>query len=211
MRRRPGMYIGGTDANAMHHLFAEVIDNAMDEAVAGHAKTIEVALEEGNWISVTDNGRGMPVDPHPKFKNKSALEVIMTVLHAGGKFDSGAYETSRRLARRRRVRGQRAVGAHRGRGGARAGALPAGIRARQADDQAGDGRARAEPARHQGAVQAGRRDFRRRREVRSGAAVQDDALESLSVRRRRNPLALRGRRWPTTRRPPRRCSTSPAA
>jgi topoisomerase-4 subunit B len=88
------MYIGGTDANAMHHLFAEVIDNAMDEAVAGHAKTIEVALEEGNWISVTDNGRGMPVDPHPKFKNKSALEVIMTVLHAGGKFDSGAYETS---------------------------------------------------------------------------------------------------------------------
>ncbi len=94
VRRRPGMYIGGTDAHAMHHLFAEVIDNAMDEAVAGHAKTIEVALEEGNWISVTDNGRGMPVDPHPKFKDKSALEVIMTVLHAGGKFDSGAYETS---------------------------------------------------------------------------------------------------------------------
>src|SRR6202044_3550435 len=94
VRRRPGMYIGGTDANAMHHLFAEVIDNAMDEAVAGHAKTIEVAVEDGNWISVTDNGRGMPVDPHPKFKNKSALEVIMTVLHAGGKFDSGAYETS---------------------------------------------------------------------------------------------------------------------
>ncbi|HXT06630.1 MAG TPA: DNA topoisomerase IV subunit B [Roseiarcus sp.] len=94
VRRRPGMYIGGTDANAMHHLFAEVIDNAMDEAVAGHAKTIEVVVEEGGWLSVTDNGRGMPVDPHPKFKNKSALEVIMTVLHAGGKFDSGAYETS---------------------------------------------------------------------------------------------------------------------
>src|SRR3984885_5107914 len=66
----------------------------MDEAVAGHAKTIEVAVEDGNWISVTDNGRGMPVDPHPKFKDKSALEIIMTVLHAGGKFDSGAYETS---------------------------------------------------------------------------------------------------------------------
>jgi topoisomerase-4 subunit B len=94
VRRRPGMYIGGTDSNAMHHLFAEVIDNAMDEAVAGHAKVIEVALEEGGWVSVTDNGRGMPVDPHPKFKDKSALEVIMTVLHAGGKFDSGAYETS---------------------------------------------------------------------------------------------------------------------
>ena len=94
VRRRPGMYIGGTDTNAMHHLFAEVIDNAMDEAVAGHAKTIEVALEEGGWLSVSDNGRGMPVDPHPKFKDKSALEVIMTVLHAGGKFDSGAYETS---------------------------------------------------------------------------------------------------------------------
>ena len=94
VRRRPGMYIGGTDANAMHHLFAEVIDNAMDEAVAGHAKVIEVFLEEGGWVSVTDNGRGMPVDPHPKFKDKSALEVIMTVLHAGGKFDSGAYETS---------------------------------------------------------------------------------------------------------------------
>jgi len=94
VRRRPGMYIGGTDANAMHHLFAEVIDNSMDEAVAGHATFIEVALEEGGWVSVTDNGRGMPVDPHPKFKNKSALEIIMTVLHAGGKFDSGAYETS---------------------------------------------------------------------------------------------------------------------
>src|SRR6201994_3458545 len=67
VRRRPGMYIGGTDANALHHLFAEVIDNAMDEAVAGHAKTIEVSLEEGGWLSVTDNGRGMPVDPHPKF------------------------------------------------------------------------------------------------------------------------------------------------
>src|SRR5271154_1518549 len=94
VRRRPGMYIGGTDANALHHLFAEVIDNAMDEAVAGHATFIEVVLEEGGWLSVTDNGRGMPVDPHPKFKNKSALEIIMTVLHAGGKFDSGAYETS---------------------------------------------------------------------------------------------------------------------
>jgi len=94
VRRRPGMYIGGTDAAALHHLFAEVIDNAMDEAVAGHATFIEVAMEDGGWIAVTDNGRGMPIDPHPKFPKKSALEVIMTMLHAGGKFDSGAYQTS---------------------------------------------------------------------------------------------------------------------
>ena len=94
MRRRPGMYVGGTDSNALHHLFAEVIDNSMDEAVAGHATFIEVSLEESGYLSVIDNGRGMPVDPHPKFPKKSALEVIMTMLHAGGKFDSGAYETS---------------------------------------------------------------------------------------------------------------------
>jgi topoisomerase-4 subunit B len=94
VRRRPGMYVGGTDSNALHHLFAEVIDNSMDEAVAGHATFIEVSLEESGYLSVTDNGRGMPIDPHPKFPKKSALEVIMTMLHAGGKFDSGAYETS---------------------------------------------------------------------------------------------------------------------
>ncbi len=93
VRRRPGMYVGGTDTNALHHLFAEVIDNSMDEAVAGHATFIEVSLEETGYLSVLDNGRGMPVDPHPKFPKKSALEVIMTMLHAGGKFDSGAYET----------------------------------------------------------------------------------------------------------------------
>ena len=94
VRRRPGMYIGGTDEKALHHLFAEVIDNSMDEAVAGHANWIEVDLSADGYLSVTDNGRGIPVDPHPKFKDKSALEVIMTTLHAGGKFDSGAYETS---------------------------------------------------------------------------------------------------------------------
>jgi len=94
VRRRPGMYIGGTDEAAMHHLFAEVLDNAMDEAVAGHATFIEVTLEAGGWLTVADNGRGIPVGPHPKMKDKSALEVVMTVLHAGGKFDSGAYQTS---------------------------------------------------------------------------------------------------------------------
>ena len=94
VRRRPGMYIGGTDEKALHHLFAEVIDNAMDEAVAGHATWIEVELEADGFLSVTDNGRGIPVDPHPKFKTKSALEVIMTTLHSGGKFDSKVYNTS---------------------------------------------------------------------------------------------------------------------
>ncbi|GAA4523353.1 DNA topoisomerase IV subunit B [Chelativorans composti] len=94
VRRRPGMYIGGTDEKALHHLFAEVIDNSMDEAVAGHATFIEVELDADGFLTVTDNGRGIPVDPHPKFKDKSALEVIMTTLHAGGKFDSKAYETS---------------------------------------------------------------------------------------------------------------------
>ena len=94
VRKRPGMYIGGTDERALHHLFAEVLDNAMDEAVAGHATFIEVTLEAGGWLTVVDNGRGIPVDPHPKFPKKSALEVVMTTLHAGGKFDSGAYQTS---------------------------------------------------------------------------------------------------------------------
>ena len=94
VRRRPGMYVGGTDDNALHHLAAEILDNAMDEAVAGHASSIEVTLQPGNWLSMRDNGRGIPVDPHPKFKPLSALEVIFTTLHSGGKFGGDAYATS---------------------------------------------------------------------------------------------------------------------
>jgi len=94
VRRRPGMYIGGTDERALHHLAAEVLDNAMDEAVAGHATRIEVSLDEGNRLTIADNGRGIPIDEHPKFPGKSALEVILTTLHSGGKFSGKAYATS---------------------------------------------------------------------------------------------------------------------
>ncbi|MDK4706236.1 MULTISPECIES: DNA topoisomerase IV subunit B [unclassified Rhizobium] len=94
VRMRPGMYIGGTDEKALHHLFAEVIDNSMDEAVAGHANFIEVYLDREGYLTVTDNGRGIPVENHPQVPGKSTLEVIMTKLHAGGKFDGKAYETS---------------------------------------------------------------------------------------------------------------------
>src|SRR4051812_17139101 len=94
VRRRPGMYIGGTDEKALHHLFAEVIDNSMDEALAGHATFIEVELTADGYLMVSDNGRGIPGDPHPKFPKKSALEVILFTLHSGGKFDSKVYETS---------------------------------------------------------------------------------------------------------------------
>src|SRR5271154_2828452 len=94
VRRRPGMYVGGTDERALHHLAAEILDNAMDEAVAGHATRIEMELASATVLTIRDNGRGIPVDPHPKFKNKSALEVIMTTLHAGGKFGGKVYDTS---------------------------------------------------------------------------------------------------------------------
>lgn len=94
VRRRPGMYIGGIDARALHHLAAEVIDNAMDEAVEGHANRIEITLEKGNRLTISDNGRGIPIDPHPKYPGQSALEVILTKLHSGGKFSNKAYATS---------------------------------------------------------------------------------------------------------------------
>ena len=94
VRRRPGMYIGGTDDRALHHLAAEILDNSMDEIVAGHASRIEVRLDADGSLSIADNGRGIPTDPHPKFKDKSALEVIMTTLHAGGKFQGKAYVTA---------------------------------------------------------------------------------------------------------------------
>ena len=94
VRHRPGMYVGGVDERALHHLAAEILDNSMDEAVAGHASWIEIHLEDTNTLSIRDNGRGIPIDPHPKFPDKSALEVILTTLHAGGKFSGKVYQTS---------------------------------------------------------------------------------------------------------------------
>ena len=94
VRRRPGMYVGGTDERALHHLAAEALDNAMDEAVAGFATRIELELGAAGWVTVRDNGRGIPVDPHPRFPKKSALEIILTMLHSGGKFGGDAYKTS---------------------------------------------------------------------------------------------------------------------
>ena len=94
VRKRPGMYIGGTDERALHHMVAEILDNSMDEAVAGHANRIEVELHTDYSLTVRDNGRGIPIDPHPKFPDKSALEVILCTLHAGGKFSGKVYQTS---------------------------------------------------------------------------------------------------------------------
>ena len=94
VRKRPGMYIGGVDINALHHLIAEVFDNSMDEVVAGYAKSLAVSLDDENTITISDNGRGIPIDEHPKFPGKSALEVIFTTLHSGGKFNNKTYLTS---------------------------------------------------------------------------------------------------------------------
>ena len=154
VRRRPGMYIGGTDETALHHLAAETLDNAMDEAVAGHASFIEVTLEPGNWLTVRDNGRGIPVDPHPKFKNLSALEVILTTLHSGGKFGGKVYQTSGGL---HGVGGSVVNALSESDGGgsrARPRAVEAELRPRQADDEADQRRAGAQPARHHDPLQA---------------------------------------------------------
>ena len=191
VRRRPGMYIGGTDETALHHLFAEVLDNAMDEAVAGHATRIDVAMDEDGFLSVTDNGRGIPVDPHPKFPKKSALEVIMTTLHAGGKFDSGAYQTSgglhgvgvsvvNALSERLEVEVARGQTLYRQvfERGAPMGKLE--TVGRVANRRGTKVRFKARSA-----------DFRRKRPLQPGPPVQDGAGQGLSVRRRRNPLEMR--------------------
>ena len=96
--KRPGMYIGGTDERALHHLVGEILDNSMDEAVAGHANRIEIHLHDNNAVTITDNGRGIPIDKHPKFPGKSALEVILTTLHSGGKFSGKNLSNSWRPA-----------------------------------------------------------------------------------------------------------------
>jgi topoisomerase-4 subunit B len=177
VRRRPGMYIGGTDEKALHHLFAEVIDNSMDEAVAGHATFIEVELEEGGWLSVTDNGRGIPVDPHPKFPKKSALEVIMTTLHAGGKFDSKVYETSGGL-HGVGVSVVNALSEILEVEVARGQTLYRQVFARGAPKgQARNHRPRAQPARHQGALQARPPDLRQGRPFPAPPPVQDGPLQ----------------------------------
>ena len=137
VRKRPGMYIGGTDEAALHHLAAEILDNSMDEAVAGHASFIEVSLEEGNWLTVRDNGRGIPVDPHPKFKNLSALEVILTTLHSGRQIRRQGLCDVGRTARRRQFGGQRPGRGDGGGGRARPRSVEAVLRQGQADHEAG--------------------------------------------------------------------------
>ena len=166
------MYIGGVDERALHHLFAEVLDNSMDEAVAGFADRIEVELEADGTLRVTDNGRGMPVDPHPKFPKKSALEIIMTVLHAGGKFSDKVYHTSGGL----HGVGVSVVNAlsrqGRSRSRARSQALSPDLLARRADIEACRSRPRPQSPRHDRALPSRRGNLRRRRRVQARALFQ---------------------------------------
>ncbi len=193
VRRRPGMYIGGTDEKALHHLFAEVIDNSMDEALAGHATFIEVELGADGFLTVTDNGRGIPVDPHPKFPKKSALEVIMCTLHSGGKFDSKVYETSgglhgvgvsvvNALSSRLEVEVARSQKLYRM-------AFERGHPKGKLEDLGKINNRRGTKIRFKPDTEI----FGAKADLQAAAPVQDGALQGLSVRRRRDPLALRRR------------------
>ena len=213
VRRRPGMYIGGTDETALHHLAAELLDNAMDEAVAGHAGFIEVTLEPDNWLTVRDNGRGIPVDPHPKFKNSQRLGSHPDHAAFGRQVRRQGLRDLRRPARRRRLGGERAVRRDGGGGRARPHPVEAELRARQADQQADQRRAGAQPPRHLDPLQARPDDVRRHR-VQPGAAVPAVPLEGLPVPRRARSAGRATRRCcaaPRTTRRPRRCCTSRAA